>query len=378
MTAAPQGGALARLLTLPAAGSPSPPWRAKASVFEDPRSRALLERIHQLAPSDATVLVVGETGTGKEIIARHIHARSRRGLQPFLAVNCGALSPSLIESELFGHDRGAFTGAVAEKAGWFESAHGGTLFLDEIGDLPLDMQVKLLRVLQEREVVRLGSNRPLPVNVRLIAATNVRLEDAVGAGKFRPDLFYRIAVARVTIDPLRDRPGDILPLAHHFLDVYASDRPPDISGARPVLTAAAEHALLAHPWMGNIRELENAIQYAVLVCRDGRITPSDLPLTTLPVPAGATTAVGALGTGGPAEVGRGSAPDPRATLRVTLASLFEEGGPGLWAELEEAIIRGAYVHARHNQLRTARLLGLTRSIVRARLLAFGVLSPPDQ
>ncbi|MEF0848148.1 sigma-54 factor interaction domain-containing protein, partial [Pseudomonas aeruginosa] len=161
-------------------------------VFNDPRSRELLERIERLAPSEANALVIGETGTGKELVARHIHALSGRSGGPFVAVNCGAFAESLVESELFGHEKGAFTGALQSKAGWFEAANGGTLFLDEIGDLPPSIQVKLLRVLQEREVVRLGSRRPIPIDVRLVAATNVDLADAVVAGHFREDLFYRL------------------------------------------------------------------------------------------------------------------------------------------------------------------------------------------
>ena len=176
------------LLTLPNQRSVTLSVRAKALVFEDPRSQELLRRIQTLGPTQATILVTGETGTGKEIVARHIHDLSARRDKSFSAVNCGAFSETLVESELFGHERGAFTGATTAKAGWFESAHGGTLFLDEIGDLPTAIQVKLLRVLQEREVVRLGSRHPIPIDVRLVAATNVNLEEAVEAGHFREDL----------------------------------------------------------------------------------------------------------------------------------------------------------------------------------------------
>jgi alkylation response protein AidB-like acyl-CoA dehydrogenase len=197
------------VLTLPNADGLSLSVRAKALVFEDPLSCALLERIRQIAPSDATALVVGETGTGKEIVARHLHELSARRSRPFVAVNCGALSETLVESELFGHERGAFTGAVASKRGWFESDEGGTLFLDEIGDLPASTQVKLLRVLQEREVVRVGARVPIPIDVRLVAATNVELEKAVHAGKFREDLYYRLNVAVLSLPALRDRPGDV-------------------------------------------------------------------------------------------------------------------------------------------------------------------------
>jgi sigma-54 dependent transcriptional regulator len=353
------------LLTLPRSGK-LPPGRAKALVFEDPKSRVLLDRIRRVAPSDASILIVGETGTGKEIVARHLHDLSHRAGRPFLAVNCGAFSESLIESDLFGHEKGAFTGALEAKAGWFESAHGGTLFLDEIGDLPLALQVKLLRVLQEHEVVRLGSHKPVPVNVRFIAATNVRLEEALAAGRFRTDLFYRLAVARVSIDALRDRPGDILPLARHFLEVYSSDVSKGGQAQGAILTPAAEQALLAHRWTGNIRELDNAIHHAVLVCQDGRITPADLALTTIsPVQIGEAPTTTTEGVAVPA---------PRAMLCAALSALYDEGSPQLWSELEETIIRSAYEHAGKNQLKAARLLGLTRSVVRARLLEFGLLS----
>src|SRR5215510_4849420 len=164
--------------------------RATALVFEDPKSKSLLQHLRRVAPSNASIVITGETGTGKELIARYVHDESERNNGPFVAVNCAAFSESLVESELFGHERGAFTGAVSTKIGWFEAANGGTLFLDEIGDLPLSMQVKLLRVLQEREVVRVGSRQPVSLDVRLIAATNVNLEEAVVAGHFRADLFY--------------------------------------------------------------------------------------------------------------------------------------------------------------------------------------------
>src|SRR6188768_3801446 len=197
-----------KLLTLTDNARHSLTIRAKALVFEDPKSRAALERLHQIAPSDATVLVTGETGTGKEIVARHVHDLSLRRESAFVPVNCGALTESLVESELFGHERGAFTGAIASKPGWFEAASGGTLFLDEVGDLPLSIQVKLLRVLQEGEVVRVGARQPVRVDVRLIAATNVLLEEAVAAGHFREDLFYRLNVASLVLPPLRERLGD--------------------------------------------------------------------------------------------------------------------------------------------------------------------------
>jgi sigma-54-specific transcriptional regulator len=362
------------VLTLPQGEKLSLSVRAKALVFEDPKSRALLSRIQQVAPSNATVLIAGETGTGKEIVARHIHQLSNRAHRPFVAVNCGAFSESLIESDLFGHEKGAFTGAAIGKAGWFEEANGGTLFLDEIGDLPLTAQVKLLRVLQEHEVVRLGSRHPVPVDVRLIAATNVRLEEAVAAGHFREDLFYRLAVAKVSVDALRDRAGDILPLAHYFLAVYASRLGTGGSANVPALTTAAERCLLAHPWMGNIRELENAIHHALLVCRGGQITPEDLPLITMP-PRRSTGAHATLATSFPTEVTPPPTPalDPREKLRSALRELYDEGAPTLWSDIEEMVMLTAYEHSRENQLRTARLLGVSRNVVRARLLQFGAL-----
>jgi sigma-54-specific transcriptional regulator len=366
------------VLTLPRGEKLALSVRAKALVFEDPKSRALLSRIQQVAPSSATVLIAGETGTGKEIVARHIHELSHRARRPFVAVNCGAFSESLIESDLFGHEKGSFTGAVAGKAGWFEAADGGTLFLDEIGDLPLGAQVKLLRVLQEHEVVRLGSRHPVAVDVRLIAATNVRLEEAVAAGHFREDLFYRLAVAKVSVDALRDRPGDILPLARYFLDVYASRLGNGGRVGVPILTPAAERCLLGHAWMGNIRELENAMHHALLVCRGGQITPDDLPLITIPPRrvAGVAASVGApaLAVVEPVAPRPALSPDPRRALRSALKELYDEGAPELWSQIEEMVMLTAYQHSRENQLRTARLLGVSRNVVRARLLQFGALS----
>ena len=229
------------ILTLPNVEGRSLTVRAKALVFEDERSRALLRRLEQVAPSHATVLVIGETGTGKEIVARHIHELSPRARGPFVAVNCGAFSETLVESELFGHEKGAFTGAVGTKPGWFEAADGGTLFLDEIGDLPAAVQVKLLRVLQEREVVRVGSRQPIPIDVRLVAATNVKLEQAVAEGRFREDLYYRLRVAVLELPSLRERPGDILPLAGFFLQQYRHR----LQIAEVRMTGESERRLLA-------------------------------------------------------------------------------------------------------------------------------------
>lgn len=322
--------------------------RAKAVVFEDPRSRELFERIRQVAPSSATVLITGETGTGKELVARHIHELSRRRDQPFAAVNCGALSEQLVESELFGHERGSFTGAQTARAGWFEAAHGGTLFLDEVGDLPPSGQVKLLRVLQENEVVRIGSRQPIPVDVRLIAATNVELEQAMAADRFREDLFYRLNVTTVNIPPLRERPGDILPLARFFMASYIER----LSIPEAELTASAERRLLDYPWPGNVRELENAIHHALLICQGRRITAGDLRVAT---------------------VAPKSKPPISSGLEKSLLQLFERNLPNLFEHIEGEVMKVAYEYCEHNQLRTARLLGISRNIVRARLLHYGML-----
>jgi aliphatic sulfonates family ABC transporter substrate-binding protein len=338
-----------------------PPARARALVFEDPLSRELLKQIEQIAPTNATVLITGETGTGKEIVARHVHDCSRRARAPFLAVNCGALTPSLIESELFGHEKGAFTGALASKPGWFEAANGGTLFLDEIADLPFAAQVKLLRVLQEHEVVRIGARRPIPIDVRLVVATNANLEQAVAEGRFREDLYYRLHVASLALAPLRDRPLDLVPLARHFLATYAAR----LGIERVELSEDALERLLAHRWPGNIRELENTMHHALLVAKSGRVTASDLRIL-----AGAPLR---LPSSVPPPPPVPSPVDARAALESAFLTLFEEERPTLHRDIEETLFRAAYQFCERNQLRTARLLGVSRNVVRARLLEHGLL-----
>jgi transcriptional regulator with PAS, ATPase and Fis domain len=346
------------LLTLPNPRSFATSIRATAQVFEDPRSVALLSRIEMIAPSEASVLIMGETGTGKELIARHVHNLSGRTRGPFVAVNCGAFSETLVESELFGHERGAFTGALATKAGWFEAANGGTLFLDEIGDLPLQIQVKLLRVLQEREVVRLGSRKSIPVDVRVIAATNVKLEQSVAAGRFREDLFYRLRVAHMELPPLRERPGDILPLAHHFVNEYRRRFGYDAVRFDP----EAEQQLLRHPWPGNIRELENAIHHALLVCRENVVHKHDLQLSSLQLTRSSPEPVAS------------SFDAPAPSLETALTSLFESGQPALFEHIEETVMRAAYDFCDRNQVQAARMLGISRNVMRARLIRMGEIS----
>lgn len=230
--------------------------------------------IRKFAPVDLPVLITGETGTGKELAAQALHALSARHARPFLAVNCGAIPAALVQSELFGHERGAFTGAATRRLGLFESASGGTVFLDEIGDLPLDAQTNLLRVLQEGTVERVGSNRPLEVDVRVLAATHVDLEQAVEQGHFRRDLFYRLNVLRLPLPPLRERGSDIALLAQHFL---ASFRHRHVTRARG-FTAEATRALESFRWPGNVRELLNRVQRAAIVSDAELITAADLEL----------------------------------------------------------------------------------------------------
>jgi len=343
-----------QLLTLPPSPTLATSIRATAQVFEDPRSQALLAHLQQVAPSEASVLIIGETGTGKELVARHIHNLSGRRNGPFVAVNCGAFSESLVEAELFGHEKGAFTGALAAKAGWFEEANGGTLFLDEIGDLPLPIQVKLLRVLQEREVVRLGSRKSIPINVRVLAATNVQLEKAINAGHFREDLYYRLNVVTLQLHPLRERPGDILPLARHFIRSY-SER----LGYGPVeLSGPAQAKLVEYAWPGNIRELENVIHHSLLTCGDGVIQAQDLRLSHLRLER-------------QDEAPAGNAVDD--LLQQAFNRLYEEQPGDLYEKVENALLRSAYHFCHYNQVHTAQLLGLSRNVTRTRLIAIGEL-----
>jgi sigma-54-specific transcriptional regulator len=341
--------------------------RATAFVFSDPQSRALQELIKRVAPSEATVLIIGETGTGKELVARHVHALSRRSTANFVAINCGAFSETLIESELFGYERGAFTGAQQSKAGWFETANGGTLFLDEIGDLPLAMQVKLLRVLQEREVVRLGGRKPIPIDVRLIAATNVDLGEAVRAGRFREDLFYRLQVVMLPLKPLRERSGDVLPLAQHFLQMYAQR----LHVTNPLITPDAEGALLAYPWPGNIRELENVIHRALLVSQLGVITPADLNLPAWQKQA-APVAPAAPPLANSAPPAPAATPDLGAQssyggLRQAWQALLNSDHRIAFEHMVLQLAEDAWRHNLCNQVRTAKQLNISRNILRTYL-----------
>lgn len=256
------------LITHPNARELTKSVRATVLVFKDPRSQELLSRIERLAPSEANTLIIGETGTGKELVARHIHHLSRRGREPFVAVNCGAFAETLVESELFGHEKGAFTGASAGRAGLVEAADGGTLFLDEIGELPLEAQARLLRVLQEGEIRRVGSVQSQKVDVRLIAATHRDLKNLAKAGQFREDLYYRLHVIALKLPALRERGSDVNEIANAFLARQSAR----IGRDDLHFSAEAEQAIRHYSWPGNVRELENAVERAVILSESAEIS----------------------------------------------------------------------------------------------------------
>ncbi|MFY8221555.1 MAG: sigma-54-dependent transcriptional regulator [Pirellulales bacterium] len=260
-------------------------------VGSSPQMLALIERLKRIAPTDATVLIQGETGTGKELVAQAIHQNSPRKAKPFVALNCAALSENILESELFGHVRGAFTDASSDRMGKFEYAHGGTLFLDEVGDMPLATQIKLLRVLESGQITRVGSNTPVQVNVRLLSATNRNLEDAITSGAFRSDLYHRLKVVTIAIPTLQERAADIPLLIEHFVRQFAKRHGKAIKG----MSLAARMKLGAYAWPGNVRQLRNVIESMVVVDCDETLDVDDLPVELEPV----TTAGQAAAEGQP-------------------------------------------------------------------------------
>jgi two-component system response regulator HydG len=302
------------------------------------------DRLTRIAPTDATILIRGESGTGKELIAREVHRRSLRASRPFVRVNCAAFSEGVLESELFGHEAGAFTGASKARVGRFEQANGGTLFLDEIGDVSAGVQVRLLRVLQERELERVGGNRTVRVDLRVISATHRNLEEMVRAGQFRQDLFFRLNVVPVEVPPLRMRPGDIDALARHFLAHFSRQL-----GKRLDLSPAALRRLGSYDWPGNVRELRNVLERAVVLADDGHVMDDDdlgLDGAALqPLPLAAATP-----------------PAPRAA-----GSVFEE-----IAQNEAEQIREALRKAGGKKARAARLLGIPRTTLNDRLQRLGI------
>ncbi|HGH3332310.1 TPA: sigma-54 interaction domain-containing protein, partial [Acinetobacter baumannii] len=319
--------------------------------FSDQNSRKLLNQVETIAPSSASVIIQGESGTGKELIAREIHLKSDRKNKPFLAVNCGALVETLAESELFGYEAGAFTGANKTRAGIFETADGGTLFLDEVGELPLSLQVKLLRVLQEKEVVRVGGRKPIPINVRILSGTHVDLRKAVAENKFRLDLYYRLNVVVLNILPLRERKGDILPLVDFFLSSYSQK----LITTKPNISDRARNALLNYSWPGNIRELENNIHYALLVSGGKTIDLEHLRFSE--------------------ETGSAVLPDNDLIqeFESILKRLFQEYDGEAWHIIEDKIVNTAFSSCWNNQVKTAKMLGLSRNVLRNLLSRYNLL-----
>jgi DNA-binding NtrC family response regulator len=306
---------------------------------------AVFELIQNVANTPSTVLIEGETGTGKEQVARALHqASSPTRPGAFVAVSCAAIPENLLESELFGHEKGAFTSAISQRKGRFELAHGGTLFLDEVGDIPAPMQVKLLRVLQERRFERVGGTTPIEVDVRVVAATNRSLAKMVKRGRFREDLYYRLNVVKIELPPLRERTEDIPLLATHFAEKYS--RP----GEQPKpFSAATMQKLLAHPWPGNIRELENAVERACVVARGSTIEPDDLPPEVL--------------------AGRAI---PLHSQKIDLSRKLPDLIRESIAELEKQYIRKALKKTRGNVMRCARLCGLSRRSISAKLTEYNI------
>ncbi len=335
-------------------------WEFGALVGKSPRMQEVYKTIGRIAGTDVTVLLQGESGTGKEVVARAIHHYSRRAGKPFVAVSCAAIPPTLLEAELFGHERGAFTDAHQRRLGRFELAHGGTIYLDEVGDMGPELQPKLLRVLQEREFERIGGGEPIRVDVRVVAATNRDLETLIREGRFREDLYYRLNVVSLTLPPLRERREDVPFLVDHFLAKYAGEL-----GER-ALSADALDRLLGYPWPGNVRELENVIQHAMVMAGGGVILPEHLPIAAGPgAPRAREGTLEALIHQKLEECVRGLGARESANLYELVLGLVER--PLLMAVLRET---GG------NQLRAAALLGINRNTLRKKLRALGL--KPDE
>lgn len=318
-------------------------------VVRDPRMREIFSLLETVSQTRATVLLLGESGTGKSVLARAVHAASPRTKGPFVEVNCGALPDTLLESELFGHAKGAFTGALRDRPGRFEAAHGGTIFLDEIGTASPSLQVRLLRVLQDRLVERVGEQRSRPVDVRVVLATNVNLEAEVKAGRFREDLYYRIHVVAIEIPPLRERPTDIPELASAFLTRASSSLGRKVTNLSP----KALEVLLRHRWPGNVRELENAMEHAVAVGGSETIEPEDLPAE--------------LRGPKPAEPGAISAPGTPTLDSIPLGELDQ-----MLAVCERRFLERALAHSGQCRTRAAKLLGLHRATLYQRMHRVGL------
>jgi two-component system nitrogen regulation response regulator GlnG len=330
-------------------------WEFGALVGRHPRMQDVYKTIGRIAGSDVTVLLRGESGTGKELVARAVHHYSRRAGRPFVAVSCAAIPGTLLESELFGHERGAFTDAKDRKLGKLELAHGGTFYLDEVGDMPLELQAKLLRALQERTIERIGGREPIRIDVRVLAATNRDLEGLMREGKFREDLYYRLNVVTVNLPPLRERRRDIPLLVEHFLAKHA----PEL-GERGVAPDALDR-LVGYDWPGNVRELENVVQRAMVMATGGVVLPEHLPIG--PVSAAASVAVD-------------------ATLEEIIERKLLECVRGLRASanlydlmvglVEKPLLRAVLRETGGNQVRAAQLLGINRNTLRKKLTEHGI------
>ena len=330
-----------------------------AIVGDSPRLRDVLLRVEQVAQTSSTVLLRGETGTGKELVARAIHINSARESRPFVRVNCAALASGVLESELFGHEKGAFTGAVARRLGRFELADGGTLFLDEVGDLPADVQVKLLRVLQEREFERVGGTDTVKVDVRVISATHRDLEQQIATGEFREDLYYRLNVFPIMLPALRDRPADIALLCEHFIQKYAQSIGKKVRG----LDAGALASLTAYAWPGNVRELENVIERALILARGSELTAADLEFSRRPIEMAPTVPRPAMTPPSGTAALRGGTQAPRDPGRPLQERLHEQ---------ERAEIIAAIEQAQGNIALASRTLGINRSTLYYRMRKHGL------
>jgi DNA-binding NtrC family response regulator len=317
-------------------------------VGKSPAMREIYSKIEQVADTRSTVLITGESGTGKELVARALHFNSARRERPFIAINCASIPDTLIESELFGHEKGSFTGALARRLGKVELAHGGTLFMDEVGDLGLPTQAKLLRFLQEREFTRVGGSQTIKVDVRIVAATNKILEDLLRRQEFREDLYYRINVVSFYLPPLRDRLEDIPRLAKHFLDGRL-----EADGRAPLeISKEALEILANHHWPGNVRELENVLEQALIWCRGTTITPDHLPSTLRTDTHSASLREHALNG------------------RVSLEKAVQE--------FERELLREALMRTGHVQTHAAAMLGITRRMLKYRMDLLGLNSPEAQ
>ena len=341
-------------------------------VGRSPRMRAIFDYLAVIGPGEGTVLVTGESGTGKEVVANVLHLHSPRRSGPFVAVSCALFSDSLIESELFGHERGAFTGAVTARPGRFERAAGGTLFLDDVDDVPLGMQVKLLRALQNRTVERLGGTRAIPIDVRVVAGTKRDLRQLVDEGKFREDLYYRLNVLTVNLPPLRDRREDIPLLIEHFMRRYFERRGLPVAPVSP----GAMQALLAHDWPGNVRELENACERMAESCQCGQLRVGCLGASVLfPPDADWETPGAATGLDAVTEEERASVREPESADVVGGATLESLRGRTLdehLRDVESRIIADALARSGGNKSRAAALLGVKRSTLGDRIARCGL------